>query len=83
MLADEVKPIAVRLSKALYRYAIELDMLTQVMAYAEIPYDAMDEIRREANQRVARMRGAVDLNVLFQEERYKQILHDLEEDGNG
>ena len=43
----------------------------------------MDEIRREANQRVARMRGAVDLNVLFQEERYKQILRDLEEDGNG
>ena len=82
-LADEVKPIAVRLSKALYRYAIELEMLTQVMAYAEIPYDAMDEIRREANQRVARMRGAVDLNVLFQEERYKQILRDLEEDGNG
>lgn len=82
-LADEVKPISVRLSKALYRYAIELDMLTQVMAYAEIPYDAMDDIRREANRRVARMRGAINLDALFQEERYNQILRDLEEDGNG
>ena len=82
-LADEVHPIAVRLSKALYRYAIELDMMTQVLAYAEIPYDAMDDIRREANDRVARMRGAIDLNALFHDERYKQILRELGEDGNG
>ena len=76
-LTEEVRPIAIRLSKALYRYAIELDMMTQVLAYAEIPYDAMDDIRREANRRVARMRGAIDLDALFQDEHYKQILQEL------
>lgn len=79
-LAEEVQPIAVRLSKALYRYAIELDMMTQVLAYAEIPYNAMDDIRREANARVARMRGVIDLNALFHDEHYKQILRELGND---
>lgn len=79
-VADEVRPIATRLSKALYRYAVELDMLTQIIAYAEIPYDAMDEIRREANQRVARMRGRIDVKELLQEEHYKQLMQDLDDD---
>ena len=79
-VADEVQPIATRLSKALYRYAVELDMLTQIIAYAEIPYDAMDEIRREANQRVARMRGRIDVKELLQEEHYKQLMQDLDDD---
>ena len=76
-LAEEVKPIAARLSKALYRYAIELDMLTQIVAYAEIPFDALDDIRREARLRVAQQRGRIDVNALLQEERTKQLLEDM------
>ena len=78
-LAEEVKPIAVRLSKSLYRYAIELDMLTQIVAYAEIPFDALDDIRREAKLRVAQQRGRIDVNALLQEEQTKQLLEDMED----
>ena len=74
-----MKPIAARLSKSLYRYAIELDMLTQIVAYAEIPYDALDDIRREAKLRVAQQRGRIDINALLQEERTKQLLEDTED----
>ena len=78
-LAEEGKPIATRLSKSLYRYAVELDMLTQIVAYAEIPFDALDDIRREAKLRVAQQRGRIDVSALLQEERTKQLLEDMED----
>lgn len=72
-LADEVKPIATRLSKSLYRYAVELDMLTQAVTYAEVPYDALDEMWRDANIRIAKTKGKVDVAALLQEERYRHL----------
>lgn len=67
-IRDEVRPIASRLSKGLYRYAIEIDMLAQLLAYAvDLTPGTIEEIRRHANRRVAQMRGKIDL---------KQILDD-------
>ena len=73
-----MKPIATRLSKSLYRYAVELDMLTQAVAYAEVPYDALDEMWRDANVRIAKTKGKVDVAALLQEERYRHLREEVD-----
>ena len=55
-----------RLSKALYRYAIELDMLSQFVGYQhDFSYEDITYVRKEANLRVAQMRGKIDVGELI------------------
>ena len=65
-IKDEVRPIATRLSKGLYRYAILLDMMCQIAACLNFSGDAsiLEEFRRNANVRVAKMRGQIDIQSI-------------------
>lgn len=79
-VAEEVKPIASRLSKGLYRYAVELDMMTQLMAKNQLPKSAFDELWHEANYHVSKSRGRLDLDQVLTEERYRFALAMCEEE---
>lgn len=63
----EVAPIASRLSKGLYRYAILIDMLCQILVYLNFTGgdQIMEIFRRNANIRIARMRGHIDLQSIL------------------
>jgi len=65
-LRDEVQPIATRLSKGLYRYAILLDIMCQIMACLNFSGDPsiLDEFLKTANVRVAKMRGNLDIKSI-------------------
>jgi len=69
-IAAQLKPINSRLSKALYRYAVELDMMCQLIGYGFTDYGEreFEYIRRAANVRVAKNRGYIDVPTLLQEE---------------
>lgn len=69
-IRDEVRPIASRLSKGLYRYAVELDMLCQIIAYlgSEWDVDDLELLRKFANARVAKSRGNIDLKSLLSDD---------------
>lgn len=76
LLSDEIinaidsalSPITQRLSKALYRYAIELDMMSQFVGYQhDFSYEEIGYVRKEANLRVAQMRGKIDVGELLGE----------------
>ena len=66
-LKDEIRPIASRLSKGLYRYAILLDMMCQIAAYLNFSGDTsiLEKFRRDANIRVARTRGQIDIKSII------------------
>lgn len=66
-IRNEVRPIASRLSKGLYRYAVMLDMLCQIIAYQDTAWtpDEIELLRRFANVRVAKTRGKIDLQSLL------------------
>lgn len=65
---NALAPIDRRLSKGLYRYAIELDMLSQFIGYQhDFSYEEIAYIRKEANLRVAQMRGKIDVGELIGE----------------
>lgn len=63
----EVTPIASRLSKGLYRYAILIDMLCQILVYLNFTGgdQIMEIFRRNANIRIAKMRGHIDLQSIL------------------
>ena len=68
-IRDEVRPIASRLSKGLYRYAIEIDMLCQILAgVSELSENEIEQIRKHANKRSAVMRGKIDLKSLLDDD---------------
>lgn len=66
-IKDEVRPIASRLSKGLYRYAILLDMMCQIAACLNFSGDTsiLEKFRKNANVRVARMRGQIDIQSII------------------
>lgn len=65
---NALAPLDRRLSKALYRYAIELDMLSQFVGYQhDFSYEDITYIRKEARLRVAQMRGKIDVGELIGE----------------
>ena len=66
VIKEEVRPLAARLSKGLYRYAILLDMMCQIAACLNFSGDAsiLEEFRRNANIRVAKMRGQIDIQSI-------------------
>ena len=63
----EVTPIASRLSKGLYRYAVLIDMLCQILAYLNFTGgdQIMEVFRKNANIRIAKMRGHIDLQSIL------------------
>ena len=66
VIKAEVRPLAARLSKGLYRYEILLDMMCQITACLNFSGDAsiLEEFRRNANIRVAKMRGQIDIQSI-------------------
>lgn len=65
-IRNELGVINSRLSKGLYRYAIEIDILAQLLADAcEYTPEELRRIRVEANKQIAKMRGSIDLNAIF------------------
>ena len=65
---NALAPLDRRLSKSLYRYAIELDMLSQFVGYQhDFSYEDITFVRKEANLRVAQMRGKIDVGELIGE----------------
>lgn len=81
-IRDEVRPIASRLSKSLYRYAVMLDMLCQIIAYQDTQWspDDLELLRRFANVRVAKMRGKIDLEALLNDNRFEKEQEENTED---
>ena len=67
-IADALNPINVRLSKSLYRYAVQLDMLSQFVGYQnDFNWREIEATRKEAEQNVARMRGRIDVGRIIGE----------------
>ena len=57
---------AVKISKGLFRYAVELDMIMQMLAQSlEFTPEELRGFRREAVNNVRRTRGKVRLDDLF------------------
>ncbi len=81
-IRDEVRPIASRLSKGLYRYAVMLDMLCQIIAYQDTQWtpDDLELLRRFANVRVAKMRGKIDLEALLNDNGFRNEREENTED---
>ena len=79
-IAMQLKPINSRLSKALYRYAVELDMMCQLIGYGFTDYGEreFEYIRRAANVRVAKNKGYIDVPTLLQEEIEEDDRYDPE-----
>ena len=66
---EEVYPVESRVSKALYRYAVILDALTQVVGWrCRLQNEALEKIHKDANRRVAQMKGKLDLTQLLEDE---------------
>lgn len=76
------RPITSRLSKGLYRYAVMLDMLCQIIAYQDTQWtpDDLELLRRFANVRVAKMRGKIDLESLLNDNRFEKEREENTED---
>ena len=77
-IRDEVRPIASRVSKGLYRYAVLIDMLCQIIAYQDTEWSAqeLEYVRKFANARVAKSRGMIDLKTLLDDHWGKEYEND-------
>lgn len=66
-IQDEVRPIASRMSKGLYRYAVIIDMLCQIIAYQDTEWSPheLEYVRKQANTRMAKTRGNINLKELL------------------
>lgn len=63
---EEVYPIESRISKALDRYAVILDALIQIVGWrCRFENGAIDRIHKDANRRVAQMKGRLNLRELL------------------
>ena len=67
-IAYALNPINIRLSKSLYRYAVQLDMLSQFVGYQnDFNWREIEAVRKEAQENTARMRGQVDVGKIIGE----------------
>lgn len=55
------------MSKGLYRYAVIIDMLCQIVAYQDTEWSPheLEFVRKQANVRMAKTRGNIDLKKLL------------------
>lgn len=69
------------LALQLYRYAVILDMLCQIIAYQDTEWSPheLEFIRKQANVRMAKTRGNIDLKKLLDGNLHeKNIMEDYE-----
>ena len=67
-IAYALNPINIRLSKSLYRYAVQLDMLSQFVGFQnDFTWGEIEAVRKEAQLNTARMRGQIDVGRIIGE----------------
>ena len=67
-IAYALNPINIRLSKSLYRYAVQLDMLSQFVGYQnDFNWREIEAVRKEAQENTAKMRGQIDVGKIIGE----------------
>ena len=67
-IAYALNPINTRLSKSLYRYAVQLDMLSQFVGYQNnFNWREIEAVRKEAQENTAKMRGQIDVGKIIGE----------------
>lgn len=69
------------MSKGLYRYAVICDMLCQIIAYQDTEWSPheLEFVRKQANSRMAKTRGNIDLKKLLDDDWHeKNIMEDYE-----
>ena len=67
-IAYALNPINIRLSKSLYRYAVQLDMLSQFVGYQnDFNWGEIEAVRKDAQENTARMRGQIDVSKIIGE----------------
>jgi len=67
-IAYALNPINIRLSKSLYRYAVQLDMLSQFVGYQnDFTWGEIEAVRKEAQLNAAKMRGQIDVGRIIGE----------------
>ena len=67
-IAYALNPINIRLSKSLYRYAVQLDMLSQFVGFQnDFTWGEIDAVRKEAQLNAAKMCGQIDVGRIIGE----------------
>ena len=67
-IAYALNPINIRLSKSLYRYTVQLDMLSQFVGYQnDFNWREIEAVRKEAQENTAKMRGQIDVGRIIGE----------------
>ena len=67
-IAYALNPINIRLSKSLYRYAVQLDMLSQFVGYQNnFNWREIVAVRKEAQENTAKIRGQIDVGKIIGE----------------
>lgn len=69
-LADEIvkgsEAGVTKISKGLFRYAVEVEMIIMILSeLADVPKDVLEQYRKEAINNVRRTRGKIDLDDLI------------------
>ncbi len=82
-LADEIvkgsEAGVTKISKGLFRYAVEVEMIIMILSeLANVPPHIMEEYRKEAIRNVRRTRGKINLEDLISRNR-REGLEDYEE----
>lgn len=63
-----------RISKGLFRYAVELELIMKILADEKhFSKERLEEMRKEAINNVRRTRGKVRLDDLFERKDYKSL----------
>lgn len=72
-----------KISKGLFRYAVEVEMIIMILSeLADIPPEVMEEYRREAIRNVRRTRGKINLDDLIARNNRELAERKIEERGD-
>ncbi len=86
-LADEIvkgsEAGVTKISKGLFRYAVEVEMIIMILSeLANIPPEVMEEYRKEAIRNVRRTRGKINLDDLIARNNREFAERKIEERGD-
>ena len=86
-LADEIvkgsEAGVTKISKGLFRYAVEVEMIIMILSeLADIPPEIMEEYRKEAIRNVRRTRGKINLDDLIKRNNRELAERKIEEGGD-
>lgn len=86
-LADEIvkgsEAGVTKISKGLFRYAVEVEMIIMILSeLADIPPEIMEEYRKEAIRNVRRTRGKINLDDLIKRNNRELAERKIEERGD-